>query len=128
MLRGVTSTPATPSPPLCPRGTAGTVRVKETKFNIFFSLPPLCKCVTVRRDIVRRSVGSTKRWLCCPPYKNSRLSSFFLEVLVVHTHVSLLSPHSPSAGLVQKPPVPVQPCCPHKKPANSDVPSQNFDN
>lgn len=61
--------------------------------------PSLCDCAAVRGDIVRQPVGSTKRWLCQPPYENSRLSSFFLEVLVFsRTHVSLLFPH-PSAAL-----------------------------
>lgn len=107
VLRGVTSTTDTPSPPLCPWDMAGTGRVKETTLYTFFPPPPpphlfpppLRDCAAVRGDIVRQPVGSTKRWLCRPPYENSRLSSFFLEVSVfLHTHVSLLFPH-PSTAL-----------------------------
>lgn len=106
VLRGVTSTTDTPSPPLCPWDMAGTGRVKETTLYTFFPPPPpplfpppLRDCAAVRGDIVRQPVGSTKRWLCRPPYENSRLSSFFLEVSVFsHTHVSLLFPH-PSTAL-----------------------------
>lgn len=96
------------------------------KVEHFFPPPPLCKCVTVRRDIVCRSVGSTKQWLCWPPYKNSRLFSFFLEVLVVCTHVSLLSPPAVLASPKASSASPV--LLPTQKPANSEIPRQNFDN
>lgn len=100
--------PSHPITSSVPTGHGWHHQSEGDKVGLFISPPPLCKCVTVRRDIVRRSVGSTKPWLCWPPYKNSRLSSFFLEVSVVCTHVSLLSipPHQHELWPVQKHPVP----------------------
>lgn len=98
-------------PPRWPRHLLGAHRAwlapswqrRQSLTFFLFSPPPLCECVTVRRDIVRRSVGSTKGWLCWPPYKNSRLSSFFLEVLSgLHTRIFVLPaplPDNPSAAL-----------------------------
>lgn len=88
------------------RARLAQARRRRQSLTFILSPPPLCKCVTVRRDIVRRSVGSTKPWLCWPPYENSSLFSFFLEVLVACTHVSLSCPHpQPLHWPVQQPPV-----------------------
>lgn len=70
--------------------------------HFFPPTPPLCEHAAVRGDIVSLLVGSTKRWLCLPPYKNSRLSSFFLEVAVfLHTRAFVVPTPCPKAPTVR---------------------------